>query len=70
MGTTLLPVVLQNINHQVRVEEDEWEKLFVRYPVVGDVILQDLDTESALACRLVCKAWRPFINTCRPLWAR
>jgi len=45
-----------------------WQTLFLKYPTVGDIILQHLDSESALACRLVCKDWRPFINTCRPLW--
>ena len=32
-----------------------WQMLFLKYPTVGDIILQHLDSESALACRLVCK---------------
>lgn len=37
------------------VTNEGWQTLFLKYPTVGDKILQYLDSESALACRLVCK---------------
>merc|ERR1719381_272262 len=34
------------------------------------MILDSLDLETALACRLVCKGWRGTVNRCKKLWAK
>ena len=38
------------------------------YRPVAAKILQQLDPESFLACRLVCKDWREMVNLHRPKW--
>ena len=48
----------------------KWDELFTKCPDIGDAILVNSDTESALNCRLVCKAWRVRVNECKPLWSR
>ena len=48
----------------------KWDELFTKCPDIGDAILVNSDTETALNCRLVCKAWRVRVNECKPLWSR
>ena len=49
---------------------EEWENLFRKVPEARAIILDSLDLESALTCRLVCKEWRVTINGYRKLWAK
>ena len=46
-----------------------WSDLFTKCQDIGDAILQCLDVESSLACRLVCKDWRYVVNNFKPLWS-
>ena len=43
-----------------------WSDLFIKCPDIGEAILQPLDAESALACRMVCKEWRHLVNNFKP----
>jgi len=47
-----------------------WSDLFIKCQDIGDAILQNLDVESSLACRLVCKDWRYVANNFKPLWCQ
>ena len=47
-----------------------WSHLFSSCPDIGDSILQNLDIESSLACRLVCQDWRQLVNKFKPLWQK
>ena len=49
---------------------EEWENLFRKVPEAHAIILDSLDLESALACRLVCKEWRVTVNYYKKLWAK
>ena len=50
--------------------QEDWENLFTKCPDAREIILDSLDLESALACRLVCKEWRVTVNYYRKLWAK
>ena len=50
--------------------EEGWEGLFTKCPVAREIILDSLDSETVLACRLVCKEWRETVNRCKKLWAK
>jgi len=45
-----------------------WKSLFNEGHEVSDSIFSCLDFETFLACRLVCKDWKPAVNTYRPKW--
>jgi len=47
-----------------------WKDLFRTCPEARDIILDRMDMESALACRVVCKDWRATINNYKKLWAK
>ena len=49
---------------------EDWENLFRKVPEAHAIILDSLDLESALACRLVCKEWRVTVNYFKKLWAK
>ena len=46
-----------------------WKDLFRTCPEARGIILDRIDLESALACRLVCKDWRDTVNNYKKLWA-
>ena len=46
-----------------------WRNLFM-VPEARELILDSLDLESALACRLVCQEWRVTVNYHKKLWAK
>ena len=50
--------------------EDLVRNLFRNCPEAREIILDRLDLESALNCRLVCNEWRVAINCYRKLWAQ
>ena len=50
--------------------EKPWEHLFTMCPDAREIILDSLDLETALACRLVCKKWREIVNCYTKLWAK
>ena len=50
--------------------QEDWENLFRKVPEAHAIILDSLDLESALACRLVCKEWRITVNYYKKLWAK
>ena len=50
--------------------QEDWENLFRKVPEARAIILDSVDLESALACRLVCKEWRKTVNYCRKLWTK
>ena len=50
--------------------QEDWENLFRKCPEAREIILDSLDLESALACRLVCKEWRVTVNYFKKLWAK
>ena len=47
--------------------QENWKYLFEKCPEAHKIILDRLDMESALACRLVCKDWRVTINNYKKL---
>ena len=47
-----------------------WEYLFTKCSDAREIILDSLDLESALACRLVCKEWRVTVNCYKKLWPK
>lgn len=47
-----------------------WSDLFIKCPDIGEAILQPLDVESALACRMVCTEWRHLVNNFKPVWRK
>ena len=50
--------------------QEDWENLFRKCPEAREIILDSVDLESALACRLVCKDWRVTVNYYKNLWAK
>ena len=50
--------------------EDLARNLFENCPEAREIILDRVDLETALACRLVCKEWRETVNGYRKLWAK
>ena len=50
--------------------QEDWENLFTKCSDARAIILDSLDLESALACRLVCKEWRVTVNHYNKLWTR
>ena len=50
--------------------EDSARNLFRNCPEAREIILDRVDLETALACRLVCKEWRVTVNCYRKLWAK
>ena len=50
--------------------QEDWENLFTKCSDAREIILDSVDLESALACRLVCKEWRVTVNHYNKLWAR
>ena len=50
--------------------QEDWENLFRKCPDAREIILDSLDLESAVACRLVCKEWRVTVNYYKKLWAK
>ena len=50
--------------------QDDWENLFRKCPEAREIILDGIDLESALTCRLVCKDWRVVVNYYRKLWTK
>ena len=50
--------------------EKPWEHLFTKCSDAREIILDSLDLETALACRLVCKEWRETVNHYTKLWAK
>ena len=61
-------------NQEKREKEEELEdlarNLFRNCPEAREIILDRLDLDSALTCRLVCNEWRVTINRYRKLWAK
>ena len=49
---------------------EEWENLFRKVPEARAIVLDRLDLESALACRLVCQEWRETVGGYRKLRAK
>ena len=50
--------------------QEDWQNLFRKCPEAREIILDRVDLETALACRLVCKEWRETVNGYRKLWAK
>ena len=50
--------------------KEDWKDLFRKCPEAQKIILDRMDMESALACRLVCKDWRNTVNYYKKLWAK
>ena len=50
--------------------QEDWENLFRKVPEAHAIILDSLDLESALTCRLVCKDWRVTVNYYKKLWEK
>ena len=50
--------------------QKDWKNLFRKVPEAREIILDSIDLESALACRLVCKDWRVTVNYYKKLWAK
>ena len=61
---------MEGLSLQEGSSQEDWENLFTKCSDAQAIILESLDLESALACRLVCKEWRAIINCYRKLWAR
>ena len=49
---------------------EDWENLFGKVPEAPAILLDSLDLESALACRLVCPEWRESVSGYRKLRAK
>jgi len=51
------------------LKKKSWKDLFLTTgPEVSNTIFSHMDTESFLACRLVCQGWRPAVNKYKPKW--
>ena len=50
--------------------QEDWENLFGKVPEARAILLDSLDLESALACRLVCPEWRESVSGYRKLRAK
>ena len=50
--------------------KEDWKNLFSKCTEAHEIILDSIDLESALACRLVCKDWRVTVNYYKNLWAK
>ena len=56
-------------NEQQEDVPKPWHLLMLKsYKPVAAKIMQRLDIESFLKCRLVCQDWRAAVNTYRPKW--
>ena len=49
---------------------EDWENLFRKVPEARAILLDSLDLESALTCRLVCPEWRESVSGYRKLRAK
>merc|ERR1719356_408502 len=49
---------------------EDWENLFRKVPEAQAILLDSLDLESALTCRLVCQEWRETVSGYRKLRAK
>ena len=49
---------------------EDWENLFRKVPEARAILLDSLDLESALTCRLVCQEWRETVSGYRKLRAK
>ena len=61
--------IIKSDHIKVKMAIHNWEEAFLQKDI-GDLILQYLDVESGLSCRLVCKSWRVVVNRNRDLWSR
>ena len=62
----------EGLSHEEGSSQKEWKPwkdLFRTCPEARGIILDRMDLETALACRLVCKDWRYTINNYKKLWA-
>jgi len=59
----------EGLSHEEGSSQENWKYLFEKCPEAHQIILDRMDMESALACRLVCKDWRVTINNYKKLWA-
>ena len=50
--------------------QEDWENLFGKVPEARAILLDSLDLESALNCRLVCPEWRESVSGYRKLRAK
>ena len=61
-------------NQEKREKENKLEgfarNLFRNCPEAREIILDSLDLETALACRLVCQEWRETVNYYKKLWVK
>ena len=55
---------------EVTSNKKPWEYLFTKCSDAREIILDSLDLETALACRLVCKEWRETVDYYTKLWAK
>ena len=49
---------------------EDWENLFRKVSEAQAILLDSLDLESALTCRLVCQEWRETVSGYRKLRAK
>ena len=65
-----LPSEMEGVTLGEGSSQADWKNLFRKCPEAREIILDGIDLESALTCRLVCKDWRVAVNYYRKLWAK
>ena len=65
-----LPSEMEGVTLGEGSSQADWKNLFRKCPEAREIILDGIDLESALTCRLVCKEWRVTVNYYRKLWAK
>ena len=46
------------------------DEILIRFPVVGQIILKQLDDKNLVKCRKVSRIWRSFLDNDSLLWRR
>ena len=65
-----LPSEMEGVTLGEGSSQADWKNLFRKCPEAREIILDGIDLESALTCRLVCKDWRIVVNYYRKLWTK
>ena len=65
-----LPSEMEGVTLGEGSSQADWKNLFRKCPEAREIILDGIDLESALTCRLVCKDWRVAVNYYGKLWAK
>ena len=65
-----MPAEMDSLTCEEGSSQEDWKNLFNKCTEAREIILDNIDLESALACRLVCKDWRVTVNYYKKLWAK